>query len=78
MNDLLMMVCGSWVSSEDFAGAVTEKLLIYALGRGLEYYDKPAIRSIMKQAAPGNYRLPDLIAEIVESVPFQMRRTPEP
>ena len=63
---------------EDFAGAVTEKLLIYALGRGLEYYDKPAVRAIMEQTARENYRMTDLIAAIVESVPFQMRRTLEP
>jgi hypothetical protein len=63
---------------EYFAAAVAEKLMTYALGRGLEYYDKPAVRTVMKQTAPGNYRMSDLIAAIVESVPFQMRRTPEP
>jgi hypothetical protein len=63
---------------EYFAAAVAEKLMTYALGRGLEYYDKPAVRTVMKQTAPGNYRMSELIAAIVESVPFQMRRTPEP
>jgi mono/diheme cytochrome c family protein len=61
-----------------FVETVTEKLLTYALGRGLEYYDKPAVRSITKQAAEGNHRMSAVITGIVESVPFQMRRTPEP
>jgi len=63
---------------EDFVSTVTEKLLIYALGRGLEYYDKPAVRSITKKAAGNDYRVSALITAIVESTPFQMRRTPEP
>ena len=63
---------------EGFAGAVAEKLMTYALGRGLEQYDQPALRAVLRQAAPGNYRMSDLIAAIVESVPFQMRRTSEP
>jgi hypothetical protein len=63
---------------EDFASTVTEKLLTYALGRGLEYYDKPAVRSITKKAAANDYRMSTLITAIVESTPFQMRRTPEP
>jgi hypothetical protein len=57
---------------------ITEKLLTYALGRGLEAYDKPTVRSIMRKAAADNYRLPALITAVVESKPFQMRRTPEP
>jgi cytochrome c551/c552 len=63
---------------DDFVMTVTEKLLTYALGRGLEYYDKPAVRSIIKKAAGENYRMSALINGIVESTPFQMRRTPEP
>jgi mono/diheme cytochrome c family protein len=62
---------------DQFVGTVTEKLLTYALGRGLEYYDKPAVRSIMQQAAGDNYRMSALIIGIVRSTPFQMRRTPE-
>ena len=58
---------------ELFAGAVTEKLLTFALGRGVEYYDAPAIRQILREAEPGGYRLSSLILGIVESVPFQMR-----
>jgi hypothetical protein len=61
---------------EDFVRTVTEKLMTYALGRGLEYYDQPAVRAVMRQAARDNYRMSALIAAIEESVPFQMRRTP--
>ena len=60
-----------------FETTVTEKLLTYALGRGLEYYDKPAVRSIIRQAAADNYRMSALITAIVKSTPFQMRRTTE-
>ncbi len=63
---------------DEFAGTITEKLLTYALGRGLEYYDKPAVRSIMRQAGRDNYRMSALITAVVESTPFQMRRTSEP
>lgn len=57
-----------------FAGTMTEKLLTYALGRGLEYYDMPAVRAITHQAARNNYRFSSLILGVVESTPFQMRR----
>jgi mono/diheme cytochrome c family protein len=60
-----------------FETTVTEKLLTYALGRGLEYYDKPAVRSILRQAASDNYKMSALVTAIVKSTPFQMRRTPE-
>jgi len=62
---------------EQFEDTVTEKLLTYALGRGLEYYDKPSVRSIMREAAKDNFRMTALITAIVKSEPFQMRRTPE-
>jgi hypothetical protein len=58
-----------------FAGTMTEKLLTYALGRGLEYYDIPAVRAVTHQAALNNYRFSSLILGIVESTPFQMRRS---
>ena len=63
---------------DQFEDTVTEKLLTYALGRGLEYYDKPAVRSIMRQAARDDFRISALIGAIVRSTPFQMRRTAEP
>ena len=61
-----------------FTGTMTEKLLTYALGRGLEYYDMPAVRSVTGVAARNNYRFSSLILGIVESTPFQMRRLQEP
>jgi hypothetical protein len=63
---------------DQFVETMTEKLLTYALGRGLEYYDRPAVRSIMRQAARDNFRISALISAIVKSIPFQMRRTAEP
>ena len=62
---------------DEFVGTATEKLLLYALGRGLEYYDQPAVRAITRQAAKDDYRMSALIAAIVNSTPFQMRRTPD-
>ena len=56
-----------------FATAVTEKLLTYALGRGLEYYDAPAVRGIDRSAAADGYRWSSLILATVKSAPFQMR-----
>ena len=59
---------------ERFAGTLTEKLLTYALGRGLEHYDAPAVRAIVRAAARDGYRFSSLIVGIVESAPFRMRR----
>ena len=53
---------------------MTEKLLTYGLGRGLEYYDQPAVRSILRETAANEYRMRDLIQAVVMSTPFQMRR----
>jgi hypothetical protein len=58
-----------------FATTVTEKLLTYALGRGLEYYDMPAVRRIVRETGSVEYRLSSLIMGIVKSAPFQMRRS---
>jgi hypothetical protein len=63
---------------DQFVSTVTSKLLTYALGRGLEYYDQPAVRAIDRDAAHDNYTLSSLITAIVKSTPFQMRRTQEP
>ena len=63
---------------ERFVTTITERLLTYALGRGLEYYDAPAVRRIMREAAGENYRLSALILGIAKSPPFQMRRSPAP
>ena len=59
---------------EDFAGTVTEKLLAYALGRGLEYTDRPAVRRILRDAATDDYRWSSIVLGIVKSTPFQWRR----
>jgi hypothetical protein len=58
--------------SSDFVLTLSQKLLTYALGRGLEYYDAPAIRRIKRGAAPANYRFSSLIVSVVNSIPFQM------
>jgi hypothetical protein len=58
---------------EQFVRTVTEKLLMYALGRGVEYYDLPVVRRITREAAPGEYRWASIILGIVNSTPFQMR-----
>jgi len=63
---------------EQFVTTVTEKLLTYALGRGIEYYDAPAVRKIVRDGAASDYRWSSLIFGIVKSAPFQMRRSPEP
>jgi hypothetical protein len=58
-----------------FVTTLTEKLMIYALGRGVEYYDMPVIRSIVRDASHNDYRFSTLVLDIVESQPFRMRRT---
>jgi cytochrome c5 len=60
---------------EVFVGTITEKMLIYALGRGLEPVDMPVVRSVVKNAAAENYAMQSIVLGIVKSVPFQMRTT---
>jgi mono/diheme cytochrome c family protein len=62
---------------EEFISTFTEKLMTYALGRGLESYDHPAVRAIMRDAAKQNDTIPALIQSIVKSPQFQMRKTKE-
>jgi hypothetical protein len=62
---------------EIFVGTLTEKLLTYALGRGLTSDDMPVVRAIVRDSAHQNYRFSSLIIGIVNSVPFQMRKTQE-
>jgi len=62
---------------ERFVHAVTEKLLMYALGRNIQYYDRPAIRAIVRAAAADDYTFEALIEGIVRSVPFTMRKAPD-
>jgi hypothetical protein len=56
----------------EFAATVATKLLTYALGRGVEYYDLPAVRAIVRGAASTDYRWSSIVLGIAESVPFQM------
>jgi hypothetical protein len=60
----------------EFVGTLTEKLLAYALGRGVEFYDLPTVRAIVRSAAANEYRWSSLIAEIVRSKPFTMGVVP--
>ena len=60
---------------ELFVSTTTEKLLTYALGRGLDYYDAPAVRKIVRDAHNNDFRFSSLIVGIVNSTPFQMRRS---
>ena len=61
--------------SEQFVETVAEKLLTYALGRGIEHYDRPVIRAVARAAAEDDHRWSSLILGIVESTPFRMRRS---
>jgi mono/diheme cytochrome c family protein len=60
---------------ELFAGAFAEKLLTYASGRGVEYYDAPAIRTIVRNARSQDFRISSIILGVVNSEPFQMRKS---
>ena len=62
---------------EVIVGTTVEKLMIYALGRGVEPYDMPAVRAIVRGAARGGYRFSSIVAGIVTSTPFEMRRARE-
>jgi hypothetical protein len=57
----------------EFVGALAEKMLTYALGRGLERYDKPVVRTISREAAAADYKFSALVKSVVNSIPFQMR-----
>jgi hypothetical protein len=60
---------------QQFVRAVAGKMLTYAIGRGLEYYDAPAVRGIVRAAADDDYRWSSTILALVKSAPFRMRRT---
>src|SRR5204862_4814872 len=63
---------------EAFVTVVTERMMVYALGRGLEPADMPVVRRIVRKAAQNGYRLSTIVNEIIESAPFQMRTRLEP
>jgi len=56
-----------------FVSVLTEKLMIYALGRGVQYYDMPAVRAIVRDAARNDYRFSSIVLGIVKSTPFEMK-----
>jgi len=58
-----------------FVGVLTERMLTYAVGRGLEYYDMPAVRTIVRHARADNYRFSSIVLGVARSVPFQMKET---
>jgi hypothetical protein len=63
---------------EQFARVFTSKLLTYALGRGLEAYDLPTVRKIVREAEGDDYQFGAIVKGIVNSVPFRMRRAQSP
>jgi hypothetical protein len=64
----------SLLRSELFRIVLAEKLLVYALGRGVEHYDMPAVRAIVRDAGAEQHRMSQYILGVVNSAPFQMRR----
>jgi hypothetical protein len=62
------------LESEQFRIVLAEKLMVYALGRGLEHYDMPAVRAIVRDAAASDHRFSRFILGVVNSAPFKMRR----
>jgi hypothetical protein len=60
---------------EEFVSTLTEKLLMYALGRNVQYFDQPVVRAIVNASARSNYTFASLVMGIVKSAPFQMRET---
>jgi hypothetical protein len=56
-----------------FAGTVVEKLMVYALGRGLQAYDMPVVRGILRDAEADDYRFESIVLGIVDSPAFRMR-----
>ena len=63
---------------DEFVETLAAKLLTYAIGRGLEHYDQPAVREIRRRVEAADYRFSALVSAVVDSVPFRLRRIPEP
>jgi hypothetical protein len=59
---------------EQFVSTVAERLLMYAIGRNVQYFDQPAVRAVVQQAERADYTFESLILGVVESAPFQMRQ----
>jgi mono/diheme cytochrome c family protein len=62
------------MGSDRFVSTLTEKMMTYALGRGVEYFDAPAVRAILRDASRDEYRFSSLVVGIVQSAPFRMRK----
>jgi hypothetical protein len=62
------------LGSDRFVMTLTEKLMTYALGRGLEPYDMPTVRAVVRQAADDDYRFSSFVLGVVNSTPFRMRK----
>ena len=62
---------------DQFVQTMTQKMMMYALGRSVEYYDMPTVRKIVRDAAKDNYRFSSIVLGIVRSAAFQSQRTPE-
>jgi hypothetical protein len=60
---------------EIFVSTMTEKLMTYALGRGMDYYDEPAVRAILRDARASDYKFSSIVLGIINSTPFRMRRS---
>ena len=73
-NELRELLLGY---ADDFLLTVADRLLTYALGRGLEATDMPAVRRILRDAAPDDHRFASLVQGVVASLPFQMRTAQE-
>jgi hypothetical protein len=63
--------------SDVFASTLTEKLMTYAIGRGVKYYDMPVVRQVTREAAQNDYRFSSIVMGIVQSAPFQMKMKAE-
>ena len=61
-----------------FVQALTEKLLTFALGRGVEHYDMPVVRRIVADAKSQGYSFESIVLGVAQSVPFRMRSAPAP
>ena len=61
-------------SGDEFLHTVSEKLLTYALGRGVDYYDQPTLRQMVRELEENDYRWSSLVLAVAQSDPFQMRR----
>jgi hypothetical protein len=64
-------------SPQQFVQALTEKLMTYGIGRGIEYHDMPTVRAIVREAAKDNYRFAAIVAGVVKSEPFSMKAIPQ-